>query len=71
PVSIAGWGLREGSMVVGLGLADSVLVSIVFGLLLLGFGLAGGLLWLLTGGRRPTEAELDPTAGTSAGNRST
>lgn len=75
PVSIAGWGLREGSMVVGLGLlgvgqADAVLVSIVFGLLALGFGLAGGLVWLLTGGRRPTEAELDPTAGTSAGNKS-
>ena len=75
PISIAGWGLREGSMVVGLGLlgvgqADATLVSIGFGLLLLGFGLAGGLVWLLTGGRRPTEAELDPAAGAAAGNGS-
>jgi uncharacterized membrane protein YbhN (UPF0104 family) len=74
PISIAGWGVREGTMVVGLGLlgvaqADAALVSIAFGLLLLSFGLAGGLLWLVTGGHRPTQAELDPAAEAAAAGR--
>ena len=52
PISIAGWGVREGSMVLGLGLlgvptGDAALVSILFGLLLLAYGLLGGLLWLI------------------------
>jgi hypothetical protein len=63
PISIAGWGLREGTMVVGLGLlgvsqGDAALVSIAFGLLLLIFGLLGGLLWLMQGEKRPRDAEL-------------
>ncbi len=58
PISIAGWGVREGSMVVGLGLlgvgtGDAALVSIFFGVLLLVFGLLGGLVWLLDHGPRP------------------
>lgn len=61
PISIAGWGLREGAMVIGLGLigiapGEAALLSIIFGLLLLAFGLLGGLLWLLQGSPRP-EAE--------------
>lgn len=51
PVSIGGWGLREGLMVVALGLAgippDAALsVSILFGLAQIAAGLPGGLLWL-------------------------
>lgn len=51
PISIAGWGVREGAMVVGLALlgvgrSDAALVSIFFGVLLLAFGLLGGVVWL-------------------------
>jgi uncharacterized protein (TIRG00374 family) len=56
PVSIGGWGLREGLMVAALGLAgvpaDAALsVSILFGLAQIVAGLPGGLLWLMAGGR--------------------
>jgi len=56
PVSIGGWGLREGLMVVALGLAgvaaDAALtVSILFGLAQIVAGLPGGGLWLMAGGR--------------------
>lgn len=63
PISIAGWGVREASMVVGLGLlgvaqSDAAIVSIGFGLLVLGFGLLGGLVWLLRGSPQPTGDEI-------------
>lgn len=59
PVSIGGWGLREGLMVVALGLAgvapDAALtVSILFGLAQIVAGLPGGVLWLTAGGRAIT-----------------
>lgn len=62
PISIAGWGVREGSMVVGLGLlgvstTDAALVSVFFGLILLILGLIGGSLWLLYRGPKPTNHE--------------
>ncbi|MEE8293145.1 MAG: lysylphosphatidylglycerol synthase transmembrane domain-containing protein [Kiloniellales bacterium] len=74
PISIAGWGLREGTMVVGLGLlgvsqSDAALVSIAFGLLLLIIGLLGGLLWLAQGAKRPRESELRDMAATSESGR--
>jgi hypothetical protein len=74
PISIAGWGLREGTMVVGLGLlgvsqSDAALVSIAFGLLLLILGLLGGLLWLTQGAKRPRETELRDMAATSESGR--
>jgi uncharacterized membrane protein YbhN (UPF0104 family) len=55
PVTFAGWGLREGAMIVGLGLADvsasdALAVSVAFGLLLVVLGVPGGALWLA--GRR-------------------
>lgn len=51
PISIAGWGLREGAMVVGFGLVgvsatDALGISICFGLASILTGLPGGLLWL-------------------------
>ena len=51
PVSIAGWGIREGSMVVALGLvgvdrAPALAVSVLFGLALAVSGLPGAVLWL-------------------------
>ena len=52
PISIAGWGIREGAMVVALGLVgvasvDAVSLSIILGLLGILSGLPGGMLWLL------------------------
>lgn len=57
PVSIAGWGVREGAMVTAFGLAgvaasDALLLSVGFGLGNIVIGLPGGVIWLLTGGRR-------------------
>ena len=51
PVSFAGWGVREGAMVylfeaVGIDTADSLMVSVIYGLLLIVVGLPGGILWL-------------------------
>lgn len=51
PISIAGWGLREGAMVVGFGFvglapSDALAISICFGLASVITGLPGGLLWL-------------------------
>ncbi len=62
PLSIAGWGLREGAMVIGLaqiGVAagDAALVSVFYGLLLLALGLIGGLAWLLSGSLRASRRE--------------
>jgi uncharacterized membrane protein YbhN (UPF0104 family) len=52
PVSIAGWGVREGIMIYGLGLAKAppeaaLIASILVGLSLATVGLLGGLIWLM------------------------
>ncbi len=54
PVSVAGWGVREAAMVTALGFAglapaDAFLVSVGIGLATLAQGLAGGLVWSLSG----------------------
>jgi uncharacterized protein (TIRG00374 family) len=51
PVSIAGWGLRESSMVVALGLigvpaAQAFSLSVLTGLVIVASGIPGGVLWL-------------------------
>jgi len=51
PVSIAGWGVREGAMIFSLGLVgvpsfEAASLSILFGLVVLVSGLPGGLIWL-------------------------
>ena len=74
PVSVAGWGVREGGMVVGLGLlgvatSDAALVSVCFGLLQLAFGASGGLVWLLQRGSkadREMPEKLDASLATAA-----
>ena len=53
PISIAGWGLREGAMVagfayVGVSATDAVFLSVTLGLCTTTVGLIGGILWLLT-----------------------
>jgi glycosyltransferase 2 family protein len=51
PVSVAGWGVREGTFVAGFGMmgvsgADALTLSVLFGLLGIAASLPGGLLWL-------------------------
>ena len=51
PISFAGWGVREGAMIFGLGLlgiaaTQALAISVVFGLLQIIIGLPGGVLWL-------------------------
>jgi uncharacterized membrane protein YbhN (UPF0104 family) len=55
PISFAGWGVREGAMIVGLGLMgiganDALAISVAFGLLQIVVGLPGGVLWLVRSG---------------------
>jgi glycosyltransferase 2 family protein len=54
PVSIAGWGVREGTMVAAFGYAglppsDGLIVSLLYGATYLAIGVLGGLVWALTG----------------------
>lgn len=63
PISIAGWGVREASMVVGLGLlgvgqSEAAIISVGFGLLVLFCGLVGGLVWLAGGSPQPKNRDL-------------
>lgn len=60
PLSIAGWGVREGSMVVaftyaGLAAGDGLIVSVLFGLTAFAIGTIGGVLWI-TGDMRKSKA---------------
>lgn len=53
PISIAGWGVREGAMVAafayaGLPRSDGLLVSLLFGICYLLLGALGGLIWILS-----------------------
>ena len=54
PISLAGWGVREGTMIAALQYAEidssqSLALSILFGLSLLAVSSLGGLLWLVKG----------------------
>jgi glycosyltransferase 2 family protein len=53
PISIAGWGLREATMMVafgyaGLPQADGLTVSLLYGAMIFVVGAAGGLVWILS-----------------------
>jgi glycosyltransferase 2 family protein len=57
PVSIAGWGMREGAFVAGFGFfgiaaAQALALSVLLGLLTIVVALPGGVVWLLLGGRK-------------------
>jgi hypothetical protein len=63
PISIAGWGVREATMVVGLGLlgvnqGDAAIISIGFGVLVLVIGLFGGLVWVVRGSPKPKSDDI-------------
>jgi uncharacterized membrane protein YbhN (UPF0104 family) len=56
PISIAGWGVREGTMIaclslVGVDAASAFAVSALLGLTYVLSGLPGGLVWLLSGAK--------------------
>lgn len=58
PISIAGWGLREGAMVagfsyIGMSAADAVFLSVTLGLGMTTVGLIGGLVWMLLKSNKP------------------
>ena len=64
PISIAGWGVREATMVIGLGLlgigqSEAAIISVGFGLLVLFCGLVGGLVWLAGGSPQPKDRDLE------------
>lgn len=64
PISVGGWGVREGSIVVALGLAgatssDALLTSVLFGLGVTVIGVLGGLVWLF--GFPQDEADPSPS----------
>jgi hypothetical protein len=53
PISIAGWGVREATMMVafgyaGLAQADGTVVSILFGAVSFAVGCIGGLVWIFS-----------------------
>ncbi len=56
PISIAGWGVREGAMVAafayaGLPQSDGLIISLLFGAMFLALGAAGGVVWVLSSDR--------------------
>jgi uncharacterized membrane protein YbhN (UPF0104 family) len=66
PISIAGWGVREGAMVIALGQvgvrpADALALSVAFGLIYMIAGIPGGVLWLIPRQRRMPAAVHAPT----------
>lgn len=65
PISISGWGVREGATVMMLGIAgissaDALCISIIFGLSLLVISLPGGVLWLASPKHIKTEEVPEP-----------
>ena len=70
PISIGGWGVREGATVAALGLlgvapASALAVSVQFGLVMLVVGLPGGALTLLDTLRRRAAEKQQPTPAAS------
>ncbi len=65
PISIAGWGVREGAMVAAFGLVGvpvegALVLSILFGLLIVFISLPGGVIWILSGDKRADVAAAAP-----------
>jgi uncharacterized protein (TIRG00374 family) len=66
PISIAGWGVREGAMVVIFGFAgvtadNALAASVLTGFAVLLASLPGGLVWLAVGSQRRTEGRAPPS----------
>lgn len=64
PISVAGWGVREKSLVLafayaGLAPGDGFLVSVLLGATMFAMGIVGGFVWLVSG--RKTEMDEEPS----------
>jgi hypothetical protein len=60
PLSIAGWGVREATMIVAFGYAgltesDGLIVSVLYGLTMFAIGMIGALFWILRDGHAVIE----------------
>jgi glycosyltransferase 2 family protein len=67
PISVGGWGVREGSFVAGFALvgvssADALALSVAFGLLSMAVRLPGGLIWMASSTRRQNAEQLPAAA---------
>jgi hypothetical protein len=56
PLSVGGWGVREGAMIVALGFVSvsatsAFSLSVLYGLVILASGIPGAFVWLTTGKR--------------------
>jgi uncharacterized membrane protein YbhN (UPF0104 family) len=65
PISIAGWGVREATMMVifgyaGLAQTDGTAVSILFGAVSFIVGAAGGLVWILSSEKTAAAIAISP-----------
>ena len=65
PISLAGWGVREGAMIVALGFVgvaqgNALALSFLFGVVNLLTALPGGVIWFVTGNRKD---DRNPPAG--------
>lgn len=70
PISFAGWGVREGSMALALGLIginseQSIAISICFGLALFASGIPGAVMWLIDRRKLPGCRNIGKTQGKS------
>lgn len=66
PISIAGWGIREATMMVAFGYAglvqmDGTVVSILFGLVYFTVGAVGGLVWIFSAEKTAGSMEIAPS----------
>ena len=66
PISIAGWGVREATMMVafgyaGLAQADGTVVSLLFGATSFIVGAIGGLIWILSAEKTAAPDNIEPT----------
>jgi uncharacterized membrane protein YbhN (UPF0104 family) len=57
PISLAGWGVREGAMIVALGFVgvaqgEALALSLLFGVVNVLTALPGGVIWFVTGNRK-------------------
>jgi uncharacterized protein (TIRG00374 family) len=71
PISLAGWGVREGAMVATLGFAgiensQALALSILFGLALLALSLLGAIFWLVQGRRKSPIATAEKSGAEAA-----
>ena len=74
PISIAGWGVREGAMITafsyaGLPESDGLAISVLFGVGAFAIGAIGGLVWILSRAGPPLTVSTDRRPGASASDR--